>query len=602
MSRSEATYRNQLKCGNSLIGAKLNELGRYPQAKKGRGKTQTAKSQMSLTENLDFQRDIAEAIRGYLDIKRIDTSGREDVESKKDKLETIGSILRPYRELCELHTGVYFENELSEEDYSRLITGFQPDDWDALREKYDVAQALARTAGRRFFKWELEFPEVFFEEGGGKAKPGFDVVIGNPPYGAILTTHEKTYFQQVIPLGMFESFSLFISQFIHFICENGFLSYITPITLLYNTRLHNLRKYLLTNCQIDSIADFTGKRVFSEANVDTIVFVFERTKTKDSTTVIREKMDGEYRERFTIPQSNWQMTANFTFNISMAPKETSLFLKVSDGNLSKKLGEIVEFRTGVVTGDDKKFITMDKVNPEYKKLLLGKNIGRYSIAWEGLWLWYSPEEMKKTPIGRPREQWIFDADSKILLQSIRNPSLKRRLVGVLDTEQHYVSRHLVLILEKNASYQLLYILALLNSWFLNFLFAKQYTDVNIKPTQLKTLPIRLIHFTIPEKERELLVAHGKRLYAEGVASNVFDELLTLVQECLLSHPEKSDVVHDLLAFLAQQMLDLHKQSQSNDHSDIIHRTDELIDRIVYKLYGLTEEEINIVEGGMRNGL
>ncbi|MFQ6044115.1 MAG: Eco57I restriction-modification methylase domain-containing protein, partial [Candidatus Poribacteria bacterium] len=174
---------HHLKCGNSLIGAKLNELGKYPQTKKGKGETQTPEVQMSLfTENRDFQRDIAEAIRGYLDIEQVVTHRREDVEAKKDKLETIEEILRPYRELCELHTGVYFENELSEDNYSRLITGFQPDAWDALREKYNASQVLARTADRRFFHWELEFPEVFFEEGGWKENPGFDAVVGNPPY------------------------------------------------------------------------------------------------------------------------------------------------------------------------------------------------------------------------------------------------------------------------------------------------------------------------------------------------------------------------------------------------------------------------------------
>ena len=196
-----------------------------------------------------------------------------------------------------------------------------------------------------------------------------------------------------------------------------------------------------------------------------------------------------------------------------------------------------------------------------------------------------------------------------------------------------------------------------------------------KPMYLQQLPIRRISFTTPESERTRIVAELKALYASGN----FDQLLSQVDACLpndeagnfIVEQEKSDVVHDLLAFLAEQMLEMNKQKQQEikgflgwleneigakvedltpktkiqeyyrlqfdellailkknkrklnefnpsgrDNQEELRREfdssvgklqplmgrikdmDTLIDEIVYRLYGLTEEEIKIVEGAI----
>ena len=187
------------------------------------------------------------------------------------------------------------------------------------------------------------------------------------------------------------------------------------------------------------------------------------------------------------------------------------------------------------------------------------------------------------------------------------------------------------------------------------------------------LPIRRISFSTPEPERARMVAELKSSYQ----ARKFEEILINVEACLpkdaegnfITAQEKSDVVHDLLAFLAEQMLEMNKPKQQEikgflgwlekeigariddltpktkiqeyyrlkfdellailkknkrklkdydparrepqerlrlefDASlaklqplmERIAATDGLIDQIVYKLYGLTEEEIRIVEG------
>ena len=115
----------------------------------------------------------------------------------------------------------------------------------------------------------------------------------------------------------------------------------------------------------------------------------------------------------------------------------------------------------------------------------------------------------------------------------------------------------------------------------------------------------------------------QQLYSDGKPA----EILAAVDGCLpkdgegnfIADQEKSDVVHDLLAFLAERMLEMNRQKLAIDpvrqkpaellRSEFegslgkllpllerIERTDRLIDAVVYRLYGLTEEEIGIVEG------
>jgi len=184
--------------------------------------------------------------------------------------------------------------------------------------------------------------------------------------------------------------------------------------------------------------------------------------------------------------------------------------------------------------------------------------------------------------------------------------------------------------------------------------------------------IRRISFTTPAPERARLGAQLQQLYADG--KHV--EILAQVDACLpkdkednfIAEQERSDVVHDLLAFLAERMLEMNKEKQKEikgflswlegyvwakvedltpktklqsyyEHDyegflavlkknskklqvdparrepgealkaefdgsmsklaplrERIRKTDELIDAVVYRLYGLTEEEIAIVEG------
>jgi hypothetical protein len=235
----------------------------------------------------------------------------------------------------------------------------------------------------------------------------------------------------------------------------------------------------------------------------------------------------------------------------------------------------------------------------------------------------------------------------------------------------------IIVLKENQDYKLKYVLSILNSSLLNYIHqrtAKLKRDGYYEyfSKTMERLPIRRISFTTPAPERARLGAEMQQLYANDKHA----EILAQVEACLpkdttgnfIAEQEQSDVVHDLLAFLAERMLEMNKQKQqeikgflgwlegevgakiddlspktkiqsyydydfndfyavlkknknklsinpsSREKSELlkdeflksvgkleplrekIKQTDRLIDKIVYELYGLTEEEIWIVEG------
>ena len=223
-----------------------------------------------------------------------------------------------------------------------------------------------------------------------------------------------------------------------------------------------------------------------------------------------------------------------------------------------------------------------------------------------------------------------------------------------------------------AKYNLLSVLALLNSCLVDWRFGLTSTTNHVNSYELDVIPIPKFNLTTPAPERARLGAELQQLYAGGKDS----EILAQVDACLpkdeagnfIVEQERSDVVHDLLAFLAERMLEMNKKKQQeikgflgwlegyvgakvenltpktklqsyyeHDYENFlavlkkngkklaidparrepaealraefegslgklmplrerIRQTDELIDAVVYKLYGLTEEEIGIVEG------
>jgi len=204
---------------------------------------------------------------------------------------------------------------------------------------------------------------------------------------------------------------------------------------------------------------------------------------------------------------------------------------------------------GIKTGDNDKYLAEEKKNKNFQKCLKSKEIGRYSIDWNNLWLNYG------THLAGYRKESL--EVPKIIIQYIRKLSMKRRLICAIDQSGEYYPLNNYSYVTGNER-TLKYLLAVLNSKLINFYFANTFIDYNIKPTYIDLLPIKVI---LEPQQQPLIKLVDKMLSLNKRLNELKDK----------STDEKAKIEAE------------------------IKKTDQEIDELVYKLYGITEAEKKIIE-------
>lgn len=169
-------------------------------------------------------------------------------------------------------------------------------------------------------------------------------------------------------------------------------------------------------------------------------------------------------------------------------------------------------------------------------------------------------EEKSTPwycLHRPRDKNMLDIVPKIMVQGTRNPRLETRIIAALDEIGIYGTQGVNFVVPKNKSSSVYFLIAVLNSSLVNFLFKTKFLNVAIKAEYLKDIRIP----DVPGKQKLILEEFVNRILA-----------ITKDEDYLQNSA---------------------KQAQ-------VKTLEQEIDQLVYKLYGLTDEEIRIVEGKSYN--
>jgi type I restriction-modification system DNA methylase subunit len=707
---------HHLRCGNSLIGAELDRLTVLP----GGQAEQTPLWSYGLRSHTDG------LLKRYSLMAALPDDNLQMVKWKEDQFRQIkeSELSRRLYELSNVWLSTYFGNIVSDDDYYELQNHLHPEkfpDWGGLRAREWFTRAQALGQEKRFFHWELEYPEAFQGE-----NRGFDVVIGNPPYVRVqeLSHEDIDYFKSSFDTAYkrVDISILFFEVALKSISKNGIAAYISSIQFLTTEYGRQLRKLLLMN-QIKSMLDFKDLPVFDEATTYPGIVIISSGKPTPF----------EYHEIVKLPSNKHdQLYLEEGFKIDPASLNDNswqlvdyglkkILDKICDEIISVKLSSLAETRGGVITGKDDIFnldqSKIDEWNIEREILLplvRGPDVDRYytipsmyilypyeQIQNEGTRL-LSESKLKKLfpnaysylksheeelrerkdsrrSVGNSNEWYkLIRYGSNHLFQSrkILTPGESIRNSFAVDcTGSAFSFARVYAVIAKDVNTD--FLAAILNSKVLEFLLhsicpLKRGGYYTFSSTYLEDIPIRRISFTTPAPERARLGAELELLYAEGK----FTEILAQVDACLpkdgegnfIASQERSDVVHDLLAHLAERMLEMNKEKQTeikgflgwlegylgakvedltpktklqsyyeHDYEGLmavlrkngkklavdparrepaealraefegsmgklgplrerIRQTDELIDATVYRLYGLTQEEIGIVRG------
>jgi adenine-specific DNA-methyltransferase len=400
---------------------------------------------------------------------------------------------------------------------------------------------------------------------------GFDVIIGNPPYGGLLSKDEMAYFLRNYKLQEYQldTYLLFIEKSLALLKEKGLLGMIIPNTWLLNLQSTRIRQYIFSQTQIEDIMHYR-RQVFGKATVDTEIVIFKNgkpTKNRGIKITIVQKDDSS--NSYTIPQARWQAGNGKPINLFERPEIKELADKlrrfkvlddlciITQGAKPFQVGKGKPAQTRKIV-DTKPYVSETQKDSSFRPLLRGNLIQRYQILWDDNY-WISFGDW----LAEPRYSAQYNAPDKIVIRQTGDS-----LVATLDREQFIVRDNLYTIVPRENKLDLRYILSLLNSRLLNWFYQtiinpeKGEALAQVKRGHLAQLPIALPNF-----------------------NNPFEK-----------------AIHDKLVSLVDRMLELHKKKASLPPSaerEKIEReiavTDEKIDEIVYGLYGITEEEKRIVE-------
>ncbi len=403
------------------------------------------------------------------------------------------------------------------------------------------------------FDFKLFFSDVFH------GRNGFDIVIANPPYVDVKGLPPETVrmlfdiFQTA--KNRINLYAFFIEKSFALLNKEGTLAFINPNSLLVNESYTPLRKLILpTVIKLIKLPD----HVFEKAVVETMLLFLSKNRNPDS--VLGKQFRNNEQLNFQtvffskFSRSAWFQERECRFNISSQKELLDICKKMDQG--TKPLESFFEFSLGITPYDkykghgkklisERRFHADRKLSEEYVPLISGENILRYVILPK-------PQEWLKYGdwLGAPRERRFF-TEPRIIVRQIISGIPPRIYAGYTQKHLYHAQVGFALLKRDSVATDLLFFLGILDSKLINLYHAEVFLDKEKVTFQ------------------KILIANCKKIPIR-----------------LPSSSQEKAIVDKTNQILAAKQRDSAADTTSLERE---------IDQLVYQLYGLTEEEIKIVE-------
>jgi len=391
------------------------------------------------------------------------------------------------------------------------------------------------------FQWPREFSEIF-------KTGGFDIVIGNPPYVTLKRMKDfdpkESLYSHLIK-GSVNAATLMIGRGLEILKPGGILAFVLPKTILHVESYSRLREYLLKNTKIIQIYDIGLK--FKNVRGEQIILIIKKEKPTSDHEITIKMIEDKSKSLFNQPEYKIKQNLFLKFNkILIFSNEKYYFMldKIMAGKteLSKLVNGLI-FR-GLPIGGNSPYITKEARNNS-EKIIRGKSISKFKIRDV---LYVNKEALDRFS----DEKLTLLRQKKIVLQNIF--SSESGIIAAYDTEGLLSLDTVTNIIVKNEIFAK-YILSLLNSKLINFyimygLYNCSRLTMHADSAYIGKIPI---------------VANPKKEYLK--------EVIKYVDKA--TREEGDDKIKEIL---------------------------RKIDEVVYKIYDLDQDEINLVESGVNQML
>ena len=445
----------------------------------------------------------------------------------------------------------------------------------------DVNTSMEELDRIKPFNYADEFPEVF-ENG------GFDVIVTNPPYvrQELISENEKKYFSNHYRVyeGNADYYVYFYERAFNILKDNGYFGLICSNKFTRARYGKKLRAYIL-NYKLIAYDDYSNKTVFNDASVDPAVLIMNKSNGINNNILIDKD--------FNLPQSN------FSEDIWIFESPSIFNLKEKLLNMGNKLGDLnVEINRGITSGYNKAFVIDDKTKKQLiadnkdnakliKPILKGRDIKANNIQFKNSYLLYITWDCKinnfssiknylsqfksklsdRAEVKKGRYKWYClsrynsKAIDNFFMPKIVWAEISQKPAFSVDLNQYMVLNSAYILNSFDDNYSLYYLVALLNSNVTNWIFRR-----------ISSILATSLRFT-----------------------NQYVSNIPIV--------DTDDITKDKIIRLSKSLIEYSKAFNSSDSTPnqkkILNRqikvTEEELNKIIYEIYDLSDDEIAIIE-------
>ena len=322
-----------------------------------------------------------------------------------------------------------------------------------------------------FWKEHFVIKDFLHEE---KSDNGFDIILGNPPWGSSFTSDEKDYLREKFECAKAkspDSFDLFTEQGLKLLNENGTLSYVLPESILLVKTHKIIRDILLKEAALSHL-EYLGD-VFDHVQCPSVILQAEKS---DADFLSKNPVVYEKDNSFTI--SSGRALSGDGFDFLMPDEEYSLLHSLETLPDVRRLEGNADFALGIVTGANKEMLKSRK-STNNEVILKGTDIFRYSFRIPKCYIHFEPEKCQQVaPVS------MYRAPEKLLYRFIGG-----HLVFAYDDNQTLSLNSCNIVIPNIEGLTIKYILAILNCSVSEYYFMKKFRSVKILRSHIEQLPI-----------------------------------------------------------------------------------------------------------------
>lgn len=324
----------------------------------------------------------------------------------------------------------------------------------------------------------------------------FDVILGNPPWGSELSAEDTlqcSKFFKTVASRRIEPYDLFVEKALAMLNHNGIMAFILPEAILSVAAHDIIRRIILKSCSFKFIT-YLGN-VFSGVQCPAIILGITPDNRK---TVVGCKVITK-NNRFII--SNPRIFPDGMLILNVSDEENQCLDAISNIKNAAYLKENAKFALGIVTGNNKKYISKEKYD-DNEIVLKGSDIQRYGIMPSGNYIRFVPNSFQQVA---PVE--MYRAEAKLLYRFISELP-----VFTYDDKKTLSLNSCNIVIPEIDGLEMKYILAILNSRVAAYFISKKFNSVKLLRSHLEKMPIPIvpkeIQFAIVKKVDLIMNSSG----------------------------------------------------------------------------------------------